>query len=186
MQNVPSAYGLIMPQSYLHFGCNKKISLPTIKSFHFKRNYCPKVNILRSTKAWKLFILPAMKNAEKCWFFWANTSKISVGIETYTTTDSKTKSYCTSSWFKRSCSRSLSHRGECSTNYRIGSLRKRNFYGIQTLRKSIPTEKSTTVEFPAATVNDAPRFPYRGMHLDVCAPLFCRRSENIHRYSGTS
>lgn len=41
------------------------------------------------------------------------------------------------------------------------------FYGIQTLRKSLPIVKDeATVEIPAAEVTDAPRFGYRGMMLD--------------------
>lgn len=43
------------------------------------------------------------------------------------------------------------------------------FYGIQTLRKSLPVVqgKATSVEIPAVHVSDAPRFSYRGTHLDV-------------------
>ena len=42
------------------------------------------------------------------------------------------------------------------------------FYGIQTLRKSIPADaQGTSVELPAVTIEDAPRFSYRGMMLDV-------------------
>lgn len=42
------------------------------------------------------------------------------------------------------------------------------FYGIQTLRKSIPDKLiPSIVEFPAATVAGAPRFGYRGAHLDI-------------------
>ncbi len=40
------------------------------------------------------------------------------------------------------------------------------FYGIQTLRKSIP-ENATSVTFPPVTIKDEPRFTYRGMMLDV-------------------
>lgn len=40
------------------------------------------------------------------------------------------------------------------------------FYGIQTLRKSIP-ENATSVTFPPVTIKDEPRFAYRGMMLDV-------------------
>ena len=47
------------------------------------------------------------------------------------------------------------------------------FYGIQTLRKSLPVSDSTgTVSLSAVTVNDAPRFTYRGMHLDVARHFF--------------
>ena len=42
------------------------------------------------------------------------------------------------------------------------------FYGIQTLRKSIPANaEGANVSLPAATINDAPRYGYRGMMLDV-------------------
>ena len=47
------------------------------------------------------------------------------------------------------------------------------FYGIQTLRKSIPaTAQGMNVELPAATINDYPRFAYRGMMLDVSRHFF--------------
>ncbi len=52
------------------------------------------------------------------------------------------------------------------------------FYGIQTLRKSLPTgviqameekaRRDCKIVLPCATVSDYPRFHYRGMHLDVC------------------
>ena len=43
------------------------------------------------------------------------------------------------------------------------------FYGIQTLRKSIAVSQNSTVYsqiFPAVEITDAPRFSWRGMHLD--------------------
>lgn len=46
------------------------------------------------------------------------------------------------------------------------------FYGIQTLRKSIPASGNLAVSFPAVTISDAPRFSYRGAHLDVCRHFF--------------
>lgn len=65
------------------------------------------------------------------------------------------------------------------------------FYGIQTLRKSMPISQlngsivsistshsnvvrnmSSKVIFPAVEIKDEPRFPYRGMHLDVCRHFF--------------
>ena len=47
------------------------------------------------------------------------------------------------------------------------------FYGIQTLRKSLPAEaKGATILLPSGEVKDEPRFPYRGMHLDVCRHFF--------------
>jgi hexosaminidase len=54
------------------------------------------------------------------------------------------------------------------------------FYGIQTLLQLMPPEVYDTLmraanrpfEIPAVTINDAPRFPYRGMHLDVSRHFF--------------
>ena len=54
-----------------------------------------------------------------------------------------------------------------------GSTDAGGFYGIQTLRKSIPaTAQGMNVELPAATINDYPRFAYRGMMLDVSRHFF--------------
>lgn len=43
------------------------------------------------------------------------------------------------------------------------------FYGIQTMRKSLPlvNGKASKVSIPAVHIADAPRFAYRGTHLDV-------------------
>lgn len=41
------------------------------------------------------------------------------------------------------------------------------FYGIQTLRKSLPLSSQGGIIVPAVEINDAPRFAYRGSHLDV-------------------
>ena len=46
------------------------------------------------------------------------------------------------------------------------------FYGAQTLRKSLPAEAADKVAVPAAEIKDAPRFGYRGMHLDVARHFF--------------
>lgn len=48
-----------------------------------------------------------------------------------------------------------------------------NFYGIQTLRKSIPADNTgASVEFPQAVISDFPQFGYRGAHLDVARHFF--------------
>jgi hexosaminidase len=44
------------------------------------------------------------------------------------------------------------------------------FYALQTLRQLVPLDGSGRV--PHVLVEDAPRFPYRGMHLDVGRHLF--------------
>ena len=41
------------------------------------------------------------------------------------------------------------------------------FYGIQTLRKSLPLGKTAHVWLPAVEVEDSPQFTFRGLHLDV-------------------
>lgn len=41
------------------------------------------------------------------------------------------------------------------------------FYGIQSLAKLLPSDCSVTRQIPAIEIYDSPRFPYRGMHLDV-------------------
>ncbi|WP_010662958.1 glycoside hydrolase family 20 protein [Marinilabilia salmonicolor] len=46
------------------------------------------------------------------------------------------------------------------------------FYGIQTLRKSLPVKKSSSISFPSAVIKDTPRFSYRGMMLDVARHMF--------------
>lgn len=53
-----------------------------------------------------------------------------------------------------------------------GATPRGNFYGIQTLRKSIPGAGRQTVLFPAAEIHDYPRFPYRGAHIDVARHFF--------------
>lgn len=54
------------------------------------------------------------------------------------------------------------------------------FYGIQTLRKSIPEVGKHNVAFPAVTIADAPRFGYRGVHLDVSRHFF--PADSIKQY----
>lgn len=54
------------------------------------------------------------------------------------------------------------------------------FYGIQTLRKSMPVNAPGVVNLPGVIINDAPRFAYRGMHLDVSRHFFT--VEEVKRY----
>lgn len=46
------------------------------------------------------------------------------------------------------------------------------FYGIQTLRKSLPIVEGEVVVLPAVEINDYPRFAYRGAHFDVSRHFF--------------
>ncbi len=47
------------------------------------------------------------------------------------------------------------------------------FYGIQTLRKSLPVDQNLmSVELPAVKISDEPRFAYRGMMLDCVRHFF--------------
>ena len=54
------------------------------------------------------------------------------------------------------------------------------FYGIQTLRKSIPVGRTDQILLPAAQVTSSPRFGYRGMHLDCVRHFF--GVETVKRY----
>jgi hexosaminidase len=50
------------------------------------------------------------------------------------------------------------------------------FYGLQTLRQLLPDDGASatagTWEVPVVTIEDEPRFSYRGMHLDVGRHFF--------------
>ncbi len=53
------------------------------------------------------------------------------------------------------------------------------FYGLQTLRQMLPetdrddgSRTDAGLEIPAVEITDGPRFPYRGMHLDVARHFF--------------
>ena len=54
------------------------------------------------------------------------------------------------------------------------------FYGIQTLRKSLPVGEASVINLPAAQVESSPRFGYRGMHLDCVRHFF--GTETVKRY----
>ncbi|MGY4536197.1 hexosaminidase [Mucilaginibacter sp. UYNi724] len=54
------------------------------------------------------------------------------------------------------------------------------FYGIQTLIQLMPLERAATAKLPAVTIEDYPRFGYRGMMLDVCRHFFS--VEFVKRY----
>ncbi|MEH0152823.1 glycoside hydrolase family 20 protein [Limibacter armeniacum] len=53
-----------------------------------------------------------------------------------------------------------------------GASAKGAFYGIQTLRQLIPAHSDKVVRIAAMHIKDAPRFSYRGMHLDVSRHFF--------------
>lgn len=56
-----------------------------------------------------------------------------------------------------------------------GNSAKGIFYGLQTLRQLIQTDTLSTEKntyLPSVEIWDAPRFPYRGMHLDVGRHFF--------------
>lgn len=81
-------------------------------------------------------------------------------------------------------------KGENSDAYRLevsdgriiinGASAAGNFYGIQTLRKSIRPESKGGVEFPYVTIDDAPEFGYRGAHLDVARHFF--PADSVKKY----
>ena len=50
---------------------------------------------------------------------------------------------------------------------RISGTETGLFYGIQSLKQLLPLDFAGGIKIPAAEISDTPRFPYRGMHLDV-------------------
>lgn len=53
-----------------------------------------------------------------------------------------------------------------------GATEEGVFRGIQTLHKAIGTERTDTLRLPYVTIQDEPRFGYRGAHLDVARHFF--------------
>ena len=53
-----------------------------------------------------------------------------------------------------------------------GSTPKGVFYGVQTLRKSLPVGAATVVRLPSVKISDNPRFVHRGMMLDCSRHFF--------------
>lgn len=49
-----------------------------------------------------------------------------------------------------------------------GDTYQGTFYGMQTLIQLLPLQRAATLNIPVATIEDYPRFEYRGLHLDVC------------------
>lgn len=47
-----------------------------------------------------------------------------------------------------------------------------NLYAIQTLIQLFSLEKTKSIKLPCLYIKDAPRFEWRGMHLDVCRHFF--------------
>jgi hexosaminidase len=46
------------------------------------------------------------------------------------------------------------------------------FYGIQTLKQTVPSDPAEAYVLPSLEIVDRPAFPYRGMHLDVSRHFF--------------
>ena len=46
------------------------------------------------------------------------------------------------------------------------------FYGIQSLAQMLPVDWDKETSIPICEIKDYPRFPYRGMHLDVCRHFY--------------
>ncbi len=53
-----------------------------------------------------------------------------------------------------------------------GDSRKGTFWGLQTLIQLLPTEKNAAIKIPAVSIEDYPRFGYRGIMLDVARHFY--------------
>lgn len=62
----------------------------------------------------------------------------------------------------------------------IAGTKEGAFYGIQTLIQMLPCKMIRTVKIPKMHIYDAPRFAYRGMHLDVSRTF--QDTEFIYRF----
>ncbi|MCX6290441.1 MAG: family 20 glycosylhydrolase [Bacteroidetes bacterium] len=72
---------------------------------------------------------------------------------------------------------------ELSVHQKLISLNGKDagvFYGFQTLLQLIIPGMEKTDSIPCCEVKDSPRFPWRGMHLDVCRHFFSK--EFIKKY----
>lgn len=47
-----------------------------------------------------------------------------------------------------------------------------NFYGLQTLLQLIPSEQKSEIKLPCVDIKDAPKYAWRGMHLDCARHFF--------------
>lgn len=54
------------------------------------------------------------------------------------------------------------------------------FYGMQSLLQIMPLEKSAEVKIPCVQIKDAPRYEWRGMHLDCSRHFFTK--EEVKKY----
>ena len=53
-----------------------------------------------------------------------------------------------------------------------GDTYQGTFYGLQSLIQLLPTAKSQSLTIPCVSIEDYPRFQYRGLHFDVCRHFF--------------
>lgn len=54
------------------------------------------------------------------------------------------------------------------------------FYAVQTLMQMLPVSKSDHLKIPCVQIFDAPRYKYRGMHLDCCRHFFTK--DEVKKY----